>query len=238
MSLHHAIARFFSAAADAICPAVCECCGRPLVDGEKLICVSCLTLIPATGYHQQEFNELHKRLAAPGIPVERTAAWFHYIRQNPYALMLQRAKYSNRPVIMRYLGAEFAKQLKSTNFFDGIDVIIPVPLHPFKQWRRGYNQSEMIARGINSVTDIPIGDNLCAHRRASQTHKSANQRQANANLRFFSRSPQELCNKHILLVDDIITTGATLRDALRALHAAVPGKIAVSVLTLGASKLS
>lgn len=220
---------------EALFPAVCECCGRSLVEGEKLLCLHCLHGMPRTFFHRETTSELHKRLAAPQLPVERTATMFHYIKESPYAQLIQRAKYNDRPGIARHLGAAFARELQAESFFDGIDMLLPVPIHRRKLLRRGYNQSEEIARGINEVTAIPCGDNLKALPHSTQTRKNAVERVANMEGMIQVSDPAELAGLHVLLIDDVVTTGATLLTTAKAIKQASP-LTRISVLTLAASK--
>lgn len=220
---------------EAVFPAVCECCGRSLVEGERLLCLHCLYDMPRTGYHHDSFSELHKRLAAPGVPVERAAAMFHYIKESRYARLIQHAKYNDRPSIDRELARIFARELAAEGFFEGIDMILPIPLHWRKRWRRGFNQSEEIAAGISEVTGIGCGDNLKALPHSTQTRKNAMERAANMEGKIVVVHGEELAGKHVLVVDDVITTGATLLAAAKAILADANG-VKVSVLTLAASK--
>lgn len=222
---------------DALFPAVCECCGRSLVEGERTLCLHCFYEMPRTTCHLDSFSEIHKLLAAPGLPVERTASMFHYIKESPYAMLIQRAKYNDRPGIARHLAETFARELTATDFFEGIDMLLPVPLHRRKLLRRGYNQSEVIARGINNITGIKTGDNLTALPHSTQTRKNAVERAANMEGKIQVVHPEELAGKHILLIDDVITTGATLLTAIRAIKRKSP-TTRISILTLAASKMA
>ncbi|MDE5692714.1 MAG: ComF family protein, partial [Duncaniella sp.] len=128
-------------------------------------------------------------------------------------------------------------QLVTAGFFDDIDVLIPVPLHFTKLWMRGYNQSHEIARGLSDVTGLPIGDNLIASRpHSTQTRKNASQRRANSIGTFRVTSPEELDSLHILVVDDVITTGSTILSALETIHSSIPSA-RLSVYSLALSKL-
>lgn len=219
-----------------IYPDCCEVCGRALVDGERLLCTTCDMTMPRTNFHRQHFSDIAQRVAAPGLPVERTASMFHYYRGNPYAELIKRGKYNNRPDIIRHLGARFSRELAAEGFFDDIDVLLPIPLSRMKLLKRGYNQTYEIARGISSVTATPIADNLVVRGHASQTHMSAAQRASNVAGIIKVIAPDELSGRHVLVIDDVITTGATMLSALTAIHTAVPSA-RMSFLTLGAAHL-
>ena len=227
----------FGAALRAIFPDCCEVCGRALTDGESLLCVTCDMMMPRTDYHLHNFSDIHRRLAAPRLPVEKAAVYFHYFRDNEYAELIKRAKYNERPEINRILGERFARELLATGFFDDMDLLMPMPLYKWKLWRRGFNQADEICRGISSVTSLPIADNLLTRRHSTQTRKSSIQRQSNVSGLAHVIHPEELTGKHILVVDDVITTGSTMLDAITALHNSVTG-VRLSVLSLGAAKLS
>lgn len=170
------------------------------------------------------------------LPVERAAALFFYEPRSEAAELLYRLKYGNRPDIGEDLGRVMAEEMKIAGFFDGIDVLVPVPLSRKRQWQRGYNQSEMLARGISEVTGIPVVTNaVCReHFRQSQTSLSRRERQENVEGVFVLRRPQLLEDKHVLLIDDICTTGATLLACGTAIQTV--RRIRISVLTLGFTK--
>ncbi len=215
-----------------IFPRVCEVCATTLVHGEKNLCLHCLTDMPRTNLHTQHFSEIHKRLAGH-TPICRAASFFYYYKDNAYAKMIQTAKYNNRPKLAYELAALFASEINHDGFFDGIDTIMPVPLHRFKELRRGYNQSREIARGLSSITGIPISDNLVAKRsHGTQTRRGAFERWINTRDIFSVENPETIRGKHILIVDDVITTGATLLSCADAVHAADP-TATISVASLG-----
>lgn len=222
---------------EALFPAVCECCGRSLVNGETLLCLHCLHHMPLTNYHRDPFSELHKRLASPGLPIGRAAAMFHYIKDSPYTHLILNAKYNNRPTILHTLARDFALTLQSEHFFSDIDLLLPIPLNWRKLLRRGFNQSEHIALAISEATSIPVSDNLKALPHSTQTRKNAIQRAANVDGTIRVTNPAELAGRHILLIDDVITTGATLLTAAKAIHSISP-TTRISILTLAATKLN
>lgn len=215
-----------------IFPNICEVCGRPLVHGENLLCLHCRVGMPVTGINGDGFSEIHKRIAAPGLPVEKAASWFRYVRDTDYARLLHRAKYGNRPAIARKLARIYAETLFHQGFFDGITELIPVPISRFKRLSRGYNQSYEIARGIADITAIPISDCLRVRRHSTQTRRNYYERWLNARSIYSvvtdTSFPPEA---HLLLIDDVITSGATMVACLTELRKRFP-EARLSVLSL------
>lgn len=228
------LAELGSLVADILFPRVCAVCGRPLVSGEDVMCLGCLVDLPRTNQHLRQPNDIHTRLISLHAPLERCASLFHYHRENPYSRLIKGAKYRGRPSIGRKLARMFATELKPTGFFDGIDLIIPIPIHLFRFLSRGYNQTHYIARGISDVTGIEVGDNLRASRpHSAQARKGADARRANAADTFSVIRPRELAGHHILVVDDVITTGSTMVSALDTIKNAEPSaRLSVLSLTL------
>ncbi|MBD5253884.1 MAG: ComF family protein [Bacteroides sp.] len=222
---------------DVICPDVCTVCGERLVNGEEVLCINCLLHMPVTGIHSGGNTELHQRLASTHYYTDRAAAMMWYYRDSDYARLIHDAKYNHRPRVARTLAAMYARQLTGCGFFDGIDVIIPVPLHFSRLISRGYNQAEVIARAISSVTGIKVKDNIvCRRAHSTQTRKGVAARDANAREAYSIIRPGELDGLHVLLIDDVITTGATLRACLDLIAANCTAS-RTSVLTLAAARM-
>ena len=219
-----------------IYPRLCEVCGDRLVEGEEHLCLQCRCDMPLCNYTSYTDNEMHQRLTGH-TPVERAASLFYYYRDSPYTRLIQAAKYENRPQVAQWLDEGFARRLKADGFFDGIDMLVSVPLHRSKQRRRGYNQTHYIARGITAVTGITMSDALEAVAgHSSQTRLGAYERWLNARENFGVSRPEAIGSKHILLIDDVLTTGATLLACIEAIHSAAPGA-RISVLTLAVTHL-
>ena len=216
-------------------PRCCVVCGRRIHQGEQFLCLHCLLSLPRTHYHTSAENEVEKDFWGK-LPIQRASAFLYYAKGSIVRKLLYELKYYGNKEIGEALGAVMATEMRSSGFFDGIDYIIPVPLHPKKQRQRGYNQSECIAKGIAAVTHLPILTNrlLRSHYTNTQTHKSSYERWQNMSGMFTCPQIDGLSGKHVLLVDDVLTTGATLvacGDALRAVK-----DIQISVLTLAVAK--
>ncbi|MDE5826659.1 MAG: ComF family protein, partial [Duncaniella sp.] len=126
-------------------------------------------------------------------------------------------------------------ELLQSGFFDGIDAIVPVPLHYFKRLSRGYNQAEEIALGLSSITDIPVIDALSASFHTTQTRKTAHERLINAR-NVYKVKDSSIDNLHILLVDDVITTGATILSCIESIKKVCPST-RVSIYSLAITQL-
>lgn len=215
-----------------IFPRQCHICGVTLGDTERYICATCLSRMPRTLFHRQPDNAMEQRFMGQ-FPYRQATGHFFYSRGSELAVLMHDLKYHRFPGLARYLGEVVATELLPTGFLSDIDVVVPVPMHPLKQARRGYNQTIEIARGISRVTSIEVAQNLRAvkgHR--TQTSMTLEQRLKNTQGVFGVRHPDELDGKGVLLIDDVCTTGATLSAAATALTDACPN-IELSLLTLG-----
>lgn len=229
--------RLISASSQLLWPKLCEVCGRQLNSKEEVLCLHCELGMPLTHLHEcPDFNMIHERLASHP-PIERAASLFYYIHNDPYRNLILHAKYNGRPSVMRVLGRRYGLTLLRSGFMDGIDLIESVPMHWLKELRRGFNQTDWLAEGISDATGIEIGGHLRVSRRHdSQTNKSQTERWSNAANSYTVTDGSELTGKHILLVDDVITTGATVSTCARLLHASATG-IRISVASLGLTQL-
>lgn len=167
------------------------------------------------------------------VPYERASGHFFYSRDSQFAGLIHDMKYRRFVGVAEYLGHLVASELLISGFFSDIDLIVPVPMHFMKKARRGYNQSEAIARGIAGVTGLGVSRQLKAVRsHRSQTYMTLDQRIANTSGIFKVNRPELLRGRHLLLVDDVCTTGATLTAASETLLREV-ADCRISMLTLG-----
>lgn len=236
MDFINTISRWGKSFVDIIFPNVCTVCHRTLVNGEKYLCLGCLMDMPLTNFHTAVSNSLTDRLFSRTVPIEKTASMFYYRRGNPYTSLIHDTKYRGRPDVGRYLAELHAEGLMSAGFFGDIDLLVPVPLHFLKQLKRGYNQAERIADGIASVSGLPVVTPLRALWHRSQTRKDAHARFRNAAGAYSLRSAADIENKHILLIDDVITTGSTILACAAAVKASSP-TTRISVYSLAATYL-
>lgn len=222
----------FSVVLDAVWPRRCSLCGSQLMHGEKFICTPCVADLPRTNYHWREMNPMAERFAGL-VPFERATGYFFYTREGAFASLVQDFKYRSMPDLAVTVGEIVGRELLPTGFFYQMDAIAAVPMHYVKRWRRGYNQAEQIAVGISKATGIPVVNVLKARRpHATQTAKTSEERHRNVGGAFKVGNPSLIEGKHILLVDDVCTTGATLTEAALTLLGSVE-KMRISLLTIG-----
>lgn len=207
---------------DFFLPRTCHACGCILHEKESLLCTRCVEMLPRSRYHLMELNPMERRFAGI-VPFVRGTGHFIYSRDSDIAKAIHDMKYRKFPSLGRRLGEITGMELKMAGFFEGADLIAPVPMHRRKQAARGYNQTVYIARGLSEVTGLPVTDALCATRsHRTQTAMTLEERQRNLSGSFCVRYPDKLAGKGIVLVDDVCTTGATLRTLAAAVSESVP----------------
>ena len=221
---------------DLISPRICVVCGRRLSVTEEVICNKCNLHLPRTGFSNNPYENEMAKLFWGQIPIERAAALFHYESHAEIANIIYQLKYKNHPEIGPLMGRMVATELKRDDFFDGIDVIIPVPLTKKRFRQRGYNQSEEIAKGISEVTGLPVNKEVVKRTafKGSQTRRSRWDRQENVEYAFELTPGEPIAGKHLLIVDDVVTTGSTIVACAKELVKA--GSVKISVLSLGLTR--
>jgi ComF family protein len=212
-------------------PRLCIVCEKPIVRNEKYICVSCLYDIPLTKLHEQKDNII-TQIFWGRLKIECGTALFFYSKTSNYSSLLYSLKYSGMKDLAFYLGQQLGAELQSSILFNDIDLIIPVPLHPKKKKIRGYNQSDWIVFGIADVFKREVCiDNL--YRTVftnTQTKKSRVERWENVAGKFALKDADFIKNKHILIVDDVLTTGATIEACAEVLLRIEGVKISIATL--------
>jgi ComF family protein len=212
-------------------PRLCACCNDTLQLGETAICISCLYEMPRTRFHDMDNNPV-SQLFWGKFKFEQASALFFYNKGNQYQNLIHSLKYRGQTNIGSFLGAELGQELKNSKYFKNIDYVIPVPLHKKRLKERGYNQSSFIAEGLatslNTKTD---SQNLKRKKYTStQTKKSKFERWLNMESVFELENTQLFENKHILLIDDIITTGSTIESCALALQKVKGLKLSIACL--------
>lgn len=214
-----------------IYPNTCFCCGNTLLNQEKVICLNCLVGMPRTHYHLINGNPV-EQLFWGRVNIEKATAWFLFQKGSPYQNLLHQLKYKGQRQIGIELGKNFGADLLQVNYFAGVDVVIPVPLHPRKERKRGYNQSLAIAEGLASIIDKPINTGILYRKSYSetQTRKGRFERWQNVTEIFDIRDSHTFEGKHVLLVDDVITTGSTIEACANKILKCIDAKVSVAAL--------
>ena len=192
-------------------PRLCFACGTHLLRNENLICTQCYISIPRTNYHLMENNPV-EQLFWGRCQITKAAAFSFYNKGSRIRKLIHNLKYKGVREIGDELGKIYGQSLKSSGFLSGIDVIIPVPLHPSKKRKRGFNQSERISKGISEISGLPVDTEALVRigKSDTQTKRSRYERWMNVEDIFEVTDIEMIEGKHILLVDDVITTGSTL----------------------------
>ena len=201
----------------------CMICGGYAEDREHRICTKCRISIPLTGYYQQEDNPIKERFSV-FTPIHRASALYFYDVDPMWREVIHRCKYRGQWRLAYNMGRWYGAVLRESGDYSDVDVIVPIPLHPLKRIKRGYNQSYYVAKGIARELGVKV-DNSSIKRvvnNPSQTTKSGTMRWQNVERIFKLRHPERLQNKHILIVDDVLTTGATIASCITAIGASVP----------------
>jgi ComF family protein len=192
-------------------PNLCLACSKNLPNRDAIICLSCQVNLPQTHFHLEKENPFTERFWGR-LSLESGAALYHFVKGGRVQELLHQLKYEGKREIGIKLGEWYGRQLLESPFFKDIDVIVPVPLHPRKERFRGYNQAAMFAQGIAETMDKPwLKDGLIRPVfTETQTQKSRAERLENVSEVFQAGNAKKLEGKHILLVDDVMTTGATM----------------------------
>ena len=240
-SLRRLVLTSGKALADVVMPRTCLVCGKPLGTEERHLCIWCAADAPLTYTWEQphnpmadEFNAVLERLRKTGEPENYAyaASLLFYHHENPYKAIPRELKYHRNLSAGRFFSAQLGKYMAAFPHWADVDVVIPVPLHWLRKWRRGYNQAEIIARELAAALGATLRTDVLrrARRTRSQTSLSAEERLRNVASVFAVRKPVEA--RHVLLVDDTFTTGATLAACHRVLRAALGPEVRISIATL------
>lgn len=216
-------------------PRACVVCGRVLVDGEHLVCTACRWHMPLTNTWNDPENPIREKLYGMFM-AEQACALFYYQKKSGYDNLVHKFKYSGKAALASALGQWLGKEMHNSGLYDDVELILPVPLHLYRKFSRGYNQSEFLARGIGRSLKKPVCTSNLIRKvyNTSQTRHSSTDRWENVAGIFALRHPEELTGRHILLVDDVLTTGATLDSCAQTIREQA-GECRLSVATLAVS---
>lgn len=216
-----------------IYPKLCLACGEVLIKNETSICTSCIINLPKTNYHLQKDNPLNK-IFWGRVQIELVAAYYFFNKGNKVQNLLHHLKYKGSKQLGEKIGLLYGYDLLNSDNFTSVDFIVPVPLHPKKLKKRGYNQSEFFAIGLSQSLKVEVNSKLISRtvNSETQTKKSRFNRWENVSSIFSISNDVDISAKHILLVDDVITTGATIEACAQIL---VEKKAKVSVVCIASA---
>ncbi len=218
-------------------PRTCLACGRVLLENEGCVCLACRYNMPLTDFARRRGN-IVELLFENMLSVEAAAAMYWFVAGTEWQHIIHNFKYHGRWFFAQKMGEWLGEELRDSGRFGGVDVVIPIPLHYRRRLMRGYNQSEQLALGVGRKMDIKCdfrSVSRCSYNE-SQTSKSRSERWDNVEEIFEVRDPRRLRGKHILLVDDVLTTGATISSCAMAIVRACEGDVRISIATLAVSR--
>ena len=203
--------RLFSDFASLFFPEYCLGCSSGLVKGEEILCTRCILDLPRAGYQFTNENPVKEKFVGR-LPIKHAAAFLKFRKTGIVQHLLHQLKYNNHPEVGRRLGKFFGKEMNDIGLANELDIIIPMPLYHARQLKRGYNQSTMFAEGLMSSLGVPYDDTSVVRQinTSTQTRKNKTERWENVKKAFSVKDSRVIKNKKILLVDDIITTGASI----------------------------
>jgi ComF family protein len=192
-------------------PHCCSGCGSDLLNEETLLCIHCLSQLPETNFHLHANNPVEKKFWGR-LPLVSATAQYYFTKESLMQHLMHQFKYKGNKELGRQLGRLMGTELMQTHRFCHVDALIPLPLFAAKEKKRGYNQSTILCEGIAEIMNKPILEGVAVRTRQtdSQTRKGRIDRWLNMEGKFELIHPHKISGKHLLLIDDIITTGATL----------------------------
>lgn len=221
---------------DLFLPPVCPVCGDPLPERARTVCNECRMAAPFTGFWTQVDNPVARKFWGL-VPVVNASAFLFFVHGNGYRDLIHGFKYAGRWRDALEMGRWYGGELARSGLYGGVEAVVPVPLHWRRRLRRGYNQSEYIAQGIAESLGVEMDARIMRRTRhnPSQTKREARERWDNVKGIFAVRHPERIRGKHILLVDDVLTTGSTITSCAEAILAAAPD-VHISIATLAVSR--
>lgn len=212
-------------------PNVCEGCGSDLLEKDSYLCLQCYTSLPKTNFHLHSPNPIEK-IFWGRLPVINATAQYYFTKESLMQQLLHQIKYKSNKQLGFYLGELMGHQLAETTTYTSIDALVPLPLFPSRERKRGYNQATVLCNGIAQVLKKPVLKNvIIRHQQTeSQTNKNRVERWQNMEGRFQLIDDEQIAGSHVLLVDDVITTGATIESCGRVLMQAANLKLSIATL--------
>lgn len=226
------ITSFFSGLSDLFFPRICLACEKNIQAQGHLFCISCSYKIPVTDQWKFPDNEFIQKFTGR-INVMQGAALYRFVPGGMLQQVIHKLKYQDRPDIGLQLGHKAGHQIKL--YWTLPDLIVPVPLHPSKQWKRGYNQAERLATGISEIIHAPVYAHALMKTTATKSQTSLHrlERMNNVGGSFVANTAYDLRGKHVLLVDDVLTTGATLESCAQIILQNTGAQLSLCTLAMG-----
>lgn len=214
-------------------PNICMCCENVLTNNEKTICTYCLHELPLTNYTLTN-SDVVLKIFYGRIALVKATALFYYHKKGIVQNLIHNLKYRNQQNIGNFIGDWLGTEMKESNQFVNIDYIVPIPLHKNRLKERGYNQVTMFGETLAKILEVPYIENVIIRKSANntQTHKGRFDRWKNTTELFYITDLSFFENKHILLIDDIITTGATIESCYNELEKINNCRISVAVMAI------
>lgn len=228
------VKHLFADAMQLFFPHNCMGCGSDVLSEKSMLCLRCNSSLPYTGYESIENNPI-ENIFRGRVTIKEAASTFYFSKGHLVQHLIHQLKYKGNKDVGQYLGALMGKTLLQSNRFSNIDYLVPLPLYADKEFKRGFNQSTVICNGISDTMQKPVMNNNVIRQRYTdtQTKKHRAERWENVEGSFAIKDPAKLHGKNVLLVDDVITTGATLEACAQCLQQ-VPG-INISFATLASA---
>ncbi len=216
-------------------PEECIVCKNTLIEGEKYLCLHCLHKLPKTNHHLCPNNAASKNLIGK-VVFKNASGYLFYSKGGMSQAIIAEIKYKGNRRFGRWIGEYLASDILDSGYFNDIDILVSIPLHKKKLHKRGFNQAEILAQGISNITGLFV-DTISLERsiaNPTQTKKGSYERWLNTKDIFVLKKSESFENKHILLIDDVFTTGSTVEAAIEAINKECEN-VQVSVLTLALS---
>ena len=212
-------------------PQVCAACGSDALPKEQLLCLPCLEALPQTHFHLHHHNPIEK-IFTGRLPLQHATAQYYFTKESGLQHLLHQMKYRGAKELCVYMGRLMGQQLAQSAWIENIDALVPLPLFAQRQRQRGYNQSALLCDGIAEVLQKLVLKEVVVRSTAteSQTRKNRVERWQNMEGRFEISNAAQIEGKHLLLVDDVVTTGATLESCGRALLQAQATQLSIATL--------
>lgn len=212
-------------------PQLCASCDKALYSGETCICTYCRFHLPKTNFHLEKENPVVKHFWGK-VNVHAAAAYYYFSKGEKVQHLIHQLKYEGKKEVGHFVGEAYGMELKESPLFSSAEVVVPVPLHASKLRKRGFNQSDFFGQGVADAMNIPFSADALKRNMATetQTRKHRYERFENVDRVFEVRDPGSVTGKHVLLVDDVITTGSTLTACAEAILEVPDTRVSIAAM--------